>query len=338
MAIVFRNLDGLELSEMGVGTYLGEPTDEIDRLYSQTVSDALDKGINIVDTAINYRFMKSERAIAKALAGRDRSKVVLSTKGGYVPYDADSGQDPKDYFYENFVNTGVLRKEEMTPQGHCISPDFIRWSFSKSLQNLGTDYVDIYFIHNPEEQLLFFDREVVIKRIEAVFSLMEELIQRGQLRYYGVATWNAFRISKGARQYLSLEELVQVANGVAGQGHHFKVVQFPYNMGMHEAYTLKNQEVRGKVLSCLEACEELGLYPYTSATLYQGRVLSRVPENLKETFGLEEDLHVAIQFVGSTPGIGTYLIGTSKPEHLKENLNLLESTSPTPQAFLSLFG
>ncbi len=337
MAIVFRSLDGLELSEMGVGTYLGEPTDEMDGLYSQTVGDALDRGINVVDTAINYRFMKSERAIARTLAGRDRSKVVLSTKGGYVPYDADSGQDPKDYFYENFVNTGVLRKEEMTPQGHCLTPGFINWSFNKSLQNLGTDYIDIYFVHNPEEQLLFFDREVVLKRIEAVFSLMEELIQRGQLRYYGVATWNAFRISKGARQYLSLEELVEIARSVAGREHHLRVVQFPYNMGMHEAYTLKNQRVGGKDLSCFEACQELELYPYTSATLYQGRVLGRVPENLKEAFGLERDLQVAIQFVRSTPGIGTYLIGTSRPEHLRENLSLLESTPPTPRAFLSLF-
>ncbi len=335
--ITYKDFEGLRLSEMGIGTYLGDPTDEVDSSYARVIERALRSGINVVDTAINYRFMKSEKAVAKALKNFDRKDAVISTKGGYVPFDADSGEDPKDYFIKNFVETGVLKQEEMTPQGHCIGKEFLKWCFNKSLENLESDYVDIYFIHNPEEQFLFFEREVVFQRLSKAFELMESLAESGKLRYYGVATWNAFRISKGARQYISLEELVNLAEGVAGKEHRFRVIQLPYNMGMHEAYTLKNQEVKGRLLSPLEACEELELYPYTSATLYQGNVVGRIPQEIKTAFGLELDIHVAIQFVRSTPKIGTYLIGTGREEHLEENLKLLNSTPPTPQAFLSLF-
>jgi len=79
--------------------------------------------------------------------------------GGYVPYDVELGADPKDYFYENFINTGVINIQEMTPQGHYLGAKFIEWCFNKSLENLQTDYIDIYFLHNPEEQLSFFPKE-----------------------------------------------------------------------------------------------------------------------------------------------------------------------------------
>jgi aryl-alcohol dehydrogenase-like predicted oxidoreductase len=335
--LVYREFEGLKLSEMGIGTYLGDTGEEKSSSYIETLRSAIGEGINVIDTAINYRYMRSERDVGRAIKGYDRASLVISTKGGYVPYDVDSGQDPKDYFIENFTNNGLIKREEMTPQGHCLGVEFLRWCFDKSLENMGTDYIDVYFIHNPEEELLFFDRDVVMGRLREAFLLMEELVSSGKLRYYGVATWNAFRISRGARQYISLQELVDLARSVAGDTHHFKVIQLPYNMGMPEAYTLRNQEVGGRLLSPLQACTELGLYVYTSATLYQGNVIGRVPDRLKEVFGLDRDVHVAQQFVRSTPGIGTFLVGTSSLEHLWENLSLLKSSDPTPEAFLSLF-
>ena len=106
---------------------------------------------------------------------------------------------------------------------------------------------------------------------------------------------------------------------------------------MTEAYTLKNQEVDGKRLSTLEACQRLGIYTYISASIYQGRVIGRVPQKLKEFFGLEKDVHVALEFVRSTPGVGTALVGMSKIKHLQENLELFERPKLEQSKFLSLF-
>ncbi|MEJ7556300.1 MAG: aldo/keto reductase, partial [Aquificaceae bacterium] len=294
-------------------------------------------GINVVDTAIVYRYMKSERDIGEVLREVPRDKVIVSTKGGYVPYDVDSGIDPKDYFYENFVNTGIIKLEEMTPQGHYLSAKFIEWCLNKSLENMNTDYVDIYFLHNPEEQLNFFDRKTFNTKIRECFEYLEFEVKRGRVRYYGLATWGGFRVSPASRQYLNLAELLGIAEQVAGQEHHFRFIQLPYNLGMPEAYTLKNQEVDGQRLSTLEACERLGVYTYISASIYQGRVIGRVPQELKQKLKVEKDVHASLQFVLSTPGVGTALVGMSKLEHLEENLQILSIPRLSETEFLSLF-
>ncbi len=305
--------------------------------YREVIKTALQRGINVVDTAIVYRYMKSERDIGEVLREVPRDKVIVSTKGGYVPYDVDSGIDPKDYFYENFVNTGIIKLEEMTPQGHYLSAKFIEWCLNKSLENMNTDYVDIYFLHNPEEQLNFFDRKTFNTKIRECFEYLEFEVKRGRVRYYGLATWGGFRVSPASRQYLNLAELLGIAEQVAGQEHHFRFIQLPYNLGMPEAYTLKNQEVDGQRLSTLEVCERLGVYTYISASIYQGRVIGRVPQELKQKLKVEKDVHASLQFVLSTPGVGTALVGMSKLEHLEENLQILSIPRLSETEFLSLF-
>ncbi len=333
----YREFLGLRLSEIGIGTYLGELDEDTDRRYYETIKRGVELGINVVDTAINYRYMKSERVIGKVIEEVGRDKVFISTKGGYIPFDADSKEDPKDFFEKNFVRSGIVNVNEMTPQGHYLGGRFINWSFERSLENLRTDYIDLYFLHNPEEQLLFMEREKFLDKLRECFEVLERKTEEGRLKYYGLATWHGFRVPRGTRQHLDLVEILRVAEEVGGKSHHFKFIQLPYNLGMHEAFSLKNQNLNGKELSTLEACRDLGIYVYTSASLYQGNVIGRVPKKLKERFGLEKDVHVALQFVRSTPGVGTALVGMSRVEHLEENLGIEEVEPLTEEEFLSLF-
>ncbi len=335
--MLYKEFLDLKLSEMGIGTYLGELDEETDRMYYETIKEGILKGINVVDTAINYRYMKSERVIGRVLQELGRDKAIVSTKGGYIPYDAESGEDPREYFEKNFIQTGIVNLKEMTPQGHYLGREFIDWCFNKSLENLRTDYIDVYFLHNPEEQLLYIERECFNQKVKECFELLEEKVSQGKLKYYGLATWHGFRLTPSSRQYLNLSELLEIAKQVAGDEHHFKFIQLPYNLGMPEAFTLKNQVVNGRQLSTLEAAQELGIYTYISATIYQGNVIGRIPEKLKEFFGFEKDVHVAIQFVRSTPGVGTYLIGMKRKEHLHENLEVLKYPPLEREKFLSLF-
>ncbi|HID66560.1 MAG TPA: aldo/keto reductase [Aquificaceae bacterium] len=335
--MIYKEFIDLKLSEMGIGTYLGELDEKTDAGYYETIKAAIEKGVNVIDTAINYRYMKSERVIGKVLSKVGRDKVIVSTKGGYIPYDVDTKIDPRDYFEENFLKTGIVDVKEMTPQGHYLGKEFINWCFNKSLENLKTDYIDIYFLHNPEEQLLYIEREKFNGKIRECFELLEEKVEKGKLRYYGLATWHGFRLTPASRQYLNLKELVEIAESVAGKEHHFKFIQLPYNLGMSEAFTLKNQTVNSNNLSILEAAQELGIYTYISATIYQGNVIGRVPQSLKDFFKLDNDVQVAIQFVRSTPGVGSFLIGMSKIEHLLENLKVLELSPLEREKFLTLF-
>ena len=63
----------LWFSSIGLGTYLGEPDDESDRNYTEAIATALRSGINVLDTAINYRHQRSERNIGAALQQRIES-------------------------------------------------------------------------------------------------------------------------------------------------------------------------------------------------------------------------------------------------------------------------
>ena len=57
----FRQVQSLALSSLGIGTYLGQPDDKTDAGYAASVISAVENGINVIDTAINYRFQRSEQ-------------------------------------------------------------------------------------------------------------------------------------------------------------------------------------------------------------------------------------------------------------------------------------
>src|SRR5689334_8536587 len=61
----FREEQGLLLSTIGIGTYLGEADAKTDEAYRAAVTHAVELGVNVIDTAINYRFQRSERSIGK---------------------------------------------------------------------------------------------------------------------------------------------------------------------------------------------------------------------------------------------------------------------------------
>src|SRR5260221_81766 len=85
----FRLEQNLWLSSIGIGTYLGNPDEATDARYAESVGRAVELGANVIDTAANYRFQRSERSIGQALQkltselGFARNEIVICTKGGY---------------------------------------------------------------------------------------------------------------------------------------------------------------------------------------------------------------------------------------------------------------
>ena len=84
----FRQQHQLWLSSIGIGTYLGNADDETDARYTAAVTRAVELGANVLDTAANYRFQRSERSIGNALRdlteakGFARDEIIICTKGG----------------------------------------------------------------------------------------------------------------------------------------------------------------------------------------------------------------------------------------------------------------
>ncbi len=325
-----------KLSEIGIGTYLGNPDEETDKGYYETIKKGVELGINVVDTAINYRNMRSEKVIGKVLKDINRKDIVVSTKGGYIAVPYDIKTDATSWFREELVKTGIVSPQDITDTGNILTPKYIDWAFERSLKNLNTDYIDVYFLHNPEDQLLKFDRETFKKKIWTVFRLLEGKVSEGKLKYYGLATWNGFRVPENHQQYLNLKEIFDIAKEVGGENHHFRFIQLPYNIAMLEAFVLKNQSINGEKVSTLEAAEKLGIYTYISATLMQKRLIRQVHPDILKRFKVEKFVHIPIQFVRSTPGVGTALIGMSKPEHLLENIEIEKYPPLEPQEIVSM--
>jgi aryl-alcohol dehydrogenase-like predicted oxidoreductase len=312
----------LSVSSLGIGTYLGRDDDATDQAYCQSVECALDLGLNVVDAAINYRHQRSERAVGAALRAAiargaiSRDEVVVATKGGFIAFDPATAADPRTYYLES----GIIGPDDMVGRVHCMTPRYLADQIERSRANLGLETIDIYYVHNPETQLSEVDRAEFQRRIGAAFGALEEAVADARIGCYGVATWSGFRNDPGKPDYLSLEALVTAARTVGGRDHHFRVIQLPYNLGMPEAFTHPNQRVGNDTVSTVEAAERLGVYVMASASVHQGELTRNLPDVVAEYLpGLETDAQRALQFVRSTPGIGTALVGMKSVAHVREN-------------------
>src|SRR5215813_13114746 len=325
----FRALGrGPLLSTLGLGTYLGPEDGATDVLYQDAALRALELGVNVLDTAVNYRHQRSERAIRTALAtavGRgliQRDEVVVATKGGFIPFDGSVPPDPRAYFAATYVETGIIKPGDVAKGAHCMTPRYLRDQIDRSRANLGLETLDVYYLHNPETQLGEIDRAEFMTRMRAAFGALEEAVAAGRIARYGTATWTGYRVDPADPGYLSLPDLVAVAREVGGADHHFKVIQLPYNLGMTEAFTRANQRVKDRMVPALEAARALGLTVVASASLHQGQ-LTRLPPMMAEYVpGLTTDAQRAVQFVRSTPGVGTALVGMKSPAHVEENATI----------------
>jgi len=338
----FRETQRLALSSIGTGTYLGQSDQKTDERYAAAVAAAVESGINVIDSAINYRLQRSERSIGAALQqlaakGFPREEVVLCTKGGYLTPDGAMPADPNEYFFREYIQPGVFTAKDIAGGSHCMTPKFLKNQLGRSLKNMGVDCVDVYYLHNPETQLSEVPKTDFLVRVREAFEFLESAVEAGEIQYYGMATWNGFRQDARARDALQLGEIAQIAQEIAGGRHHFRFVQLPFNLGMTEALTLGNQSLRGRERTIMEAASELDVTLIASASLLQGQVARNLPAFVAEALGLENDAERALQFVRSSPGITTALVGMSRVEHVKTNSRLVGVPPATVDEFTKLF-
>ena len=336
----FRQREGLWFSSIGIGSYLGEPDEETDRLYENALREAVLLGVNVMDSAINYRAQRSERSFGRALAGLfregkvKREEIILCTKGGFIPFDGATPKDPMDYFEKTYLETGILKSEDVAQGCHAMTPDYLEDQLERSLANLGVETIDIYYLHNPETQLAEHDHPEFLNRLRKAFERLEKKVTEEKIRMYGTATWNGYRVPAEHADYLSLEEMVLAAREVGGPGHHFKAVQLPINLAMPEAWILPNQRYGANLVPLLGLAEKLGVIVIGSASLLQARLAGPLPEHLAGHFPkLSKSSQKSLQFARSVPGVTTALVGMKTGSHVRENLETAK-VSPMNEAEL----
>lgn len=318
----------VEPSRIGVGTWMGDLSAETDRRYVETLVHAAARGLNVFDTAINYRHMKAERCVGAAVRrlvtlGIPREAVLVCSKGGYITHDATTPQAADTWLRENYLNIGLIDADALTRR-HCIAPDFIAQQIAQSRTNLGLETIDLYYLHNPEDDLPVLGEDAFYQRLSETFVVLEQAVAAGHIATYGLATWDGLRVTRDDARHLSLERAVALAQAAAEQvgasEHHLAAVQLPYNVRDHQSYTLPTQRVDNTLLPAIAAAERLGLHVFTSASVLQGHQAPAALEALMP--GLTANT-VALGAVLATPGVGTALAGMRSPARVEEAVALL---------------
>ena len=330
------------LSSLGLGTYLGAPTAAADEGYTAAASRFFELGGTVFDTAANYRHGRSERALGRVLPRLPREAFFVSTKAGYLPMsDGETTESPAAWFDRVLRKPGILRDEEVVDGCHAMTPRYLDHQLEVSRRALGLETIDLFHLHNPEQQLPELGPDRFHAAIAAAFEACERFRTEHRIRFYGVATWDGLRVPPGEGNHLDLARLWRLAEQAGGPRHGFRWIQAPLNLGMPEAFLASTQELDGQRLSLLEAAQALGLSVQTSASMLQARILRSLESQrgpLDEAMpGCRTTGQLALQFTRSCPGVTVALCGMGRVVHVEENAAVMALPKADPEVLRGLF-
>lgn len=342
----FRRPDALTFSSLALGTRRGRPGGVEDLLYRSAVAQCVDGGINVFDTALSDRNFTSERAVGAALrraieeGQTARDEIVVVTKGGELTLDAEAltGGHPENQLIATYVEPGLLDPDTVVG-GSCLAPGFLLDQIDRSRRNLGFDTLDVYLVQEPELHLKALGPGVFQQRLREVFEALEGAARDGRIGVYGLATWGGFLVPHSSRDHLSLVDVFEAALEAGGADHHLRALQLPYGLAMAEGAGSHSQlGPDGASRAILESLEGTGTAVLASAPLYGGRLVGRLPVEIREAFPeAASDAQACLQFVRSTRGITSAVVGMRDPDHVDDNLALPKVPPADPAIPAELF-
>lgn len=285
----------LSVSRASYGTMtFGSQTDE--DAARRIVDRCLDAGVNFFDTANVYNQGLSETILGKALQGR-RAKVVLATK-------------VRGKMGEGVGESGLSRAA-------------IHKALDASLQRLQTDYVDIYYLHQPDYDV----------PIEETLAAMDELVRAGKVRWPAVSNYAAWQVGeilwlaekKGFRPpWISQPMYNLLARGIEEEylpfAKRFGIAIVPYNPLAGGLLTGKHARERGPLAGTR----------FDGNRMYQDRYWHADDfAAVEELRALARDagktlVELAFQWLLNQPQVDSIILGASRLEQLEENLKACE--------------
>lgn len=289
---------GIDVSVVGLGTWpLGNDFfGDVDAKAGEAViHKALELGINLIDTAPGYGLnFEAEYAVGRAVKGR-RDKAILSTKFGIHR---------------------VLGRGEFTIIGdyiRCLSPMAASAELENSLKRLGTDYIDIYFIHWPDEN----------NGNDAALELLTKWKKEGKIRAGAVSNFTVDQLKhaiekgsvSGIQPHLSLFAQRSIGNGL---------IPFAVEKGLG---IMTYGSLGGGILSGAFKTPPKIDGNEKRASFYDGFSAAKWEKSNKVLAALQEIAdsrgvsvaEVSINWVLAQKGVTTALVGTTKPDNLEKN-------------------
>lgn len=339
----------LKLSSLGLGTFSGAVSDEVDQACAGIAARGLLSGINVVDSAAHYRYGRSLRAVGEGLRaamsqGVRREQVFLVSKGGFLLFE-QGAPDFRAWFEQNIEGQGRGRREDLTG-AHCISPEHIAWQLERSRELLGVATLDAFLVDQPEVHIPAIGKAALNQKLQRVFVVLEQALKNGKIRCYGSSTFDGLRVETDNPLFQSITSLQGHAQKAAievwgdpGARHGFKLIQLPFNQLMPEGFTRFSQATgQGNVASTLQAAHQLGVYVMASHSLGKGHLARGCVDGVHAALPqLANHAQRALQFNRSTPGVGTSLVGISTPAHLDDLLAVAALPPLGREAYLAMY-
>lgn len=289
----YRNLGttGLRVSIAGVGcNNFGGRCDEAQS--AKVVHAALDQGINFFDTADVYGGQLSEVILGRAIAGRDRSQIVIATK------------------YASPMGDGVMQRG--------ASRQYIFSAVEASLRRLNTDYIDLYQQHVPDAKT----------PIEETLAALDDLVRQGKVRYLGNSNFSGWQIAdadwtarhNGLQRFASAQNLYSLLE--RGVEHEVLPACERFGLGMLPFFPLASGLLTGKYVRGKDAPEgtrlanfgERGKRALSDANFDRVDRLSDYAGSHGKTV-----LELAMSWLASDPVVSSVIAGATKPEQVEAN-------------------
>lgn len=281
---------GLKISELSIGAWLTYGGSVEASMAEKTLKTAIDAGVNFIDISDIYAKGEAEKVVGQSIKGFKRSDLVISSKLFWPMTD-------------NVNDRGLSRKHIME-------------SIHKTLQRIGTDYLDIYFCHR-------FDPDT---EVEETVRAMDDLVHQGKILYWGTSVWTAAQIERA------------VSDARNWQAYLPSVEQPRYNM--------IDRHIEAEIMPI---CEKYGMGLTVWSPLAQGLLSGKynggIPENSRgaTTKWLERDLNpeniakvkqlaelaselgitisqLALSWILRLPQISCAITGATNPKQVEENL------------------
>ena len=275
--------DRLHVSQAGFGCYRISTGV---RVHAAALAQALQSGINLIDTSTNYADGGSERLVGDVLqrmldnSSLSRDQVVIVSKVGYL-----QGENLNLSHEKNSAGTPFPDLVEYGPDlQHCIHPEFITDQLTRSLDRLGLTTLDCYLLHNPEYYLewarktqmpLEEARAEYYRRIQLAFVHLEKEVTAGRIRTYGISS-NTFPAASENPEFTSLETIYKLALR-NGDNHHFALAQMPLNILEKGAVLEKNQAGPKSVLTLAHE-KHIGVLINRPLNAFDGNSLVRLAD------------------------------------------------------------
>ena len=222
------------MSTFAFGTY--RVTDQ-NPLHIEALKEAIEGGIDLIDTSTNYTDGGAERAIGYVLDRVEdavRSQVKIVSKYGYIQGSNLAA------FKENPAAYEVVEFNESCY--HSIAKEFLHEQLSASLQRMNQTKIDCYLIHNPEYFLYDAIRkemprdamlDEMYERLYDAFIGLEEEVQNGRISSYGISS-NSFAKKSDDPEFLPYEDILtlaqKAADAIGANKHSFSTIELPINL------------------------------------------------------------------------------------------------------------